>query len=64
MSRTPAWAIALLVLLLVGYILPYLVLSDVHAWGGTFLFWIVFGSGVWIVLVAAVMRWRTSEAID
>ncbi len=55
--RLPLWVAVLLVLLVIGYAVPYLLLSDVEAWSGAFLFWIVFGIVVWIILVGRVARW-------
>lgn len=54
----PPWATAVILLLMVGYAVPYLILPGREAWTGAFLFWIVFGGAVWVILVAAVARWR------
>jgi hypothetical protein len=54
----PAWAIAVALLLLAGYAIPYLFLSGVEAWTGAFLFWLLFGAATWLILVRAVSRWN------
>jgi hypothetical protein len=35
------WALAILIMVLLAYILPYTILTDVHAWYGSFLLWTV-----------------------
>ncbi|WP_306807559.1 hypothetical protein [Cytobacillus gottheilii] len=40
-SRELKWALAILVIVLLGYFLPYTVLTNVQAWYGSFLLWTV-----------------------
>lgn len=58
--RSAWWIWALIVLLGLGYALPYTALAGVERWSGGFLFWTLFGIAVWAVLVAAVSRWNTN----
>lgn len=58
MIDRPGWIAGLAALIVAGYAVPYLLLSGVERWSGAFLFWLVFGLAVWVILVAAVMRWR------
>ncbi|HLU21300.1 hypothetical protein [Lederbergia graminis] len=39
MNRELKWALLILVVILLGYILPYTVLTNVEAWYGSFLIW-------------------------
>lgn len=52
------WLWALGVLLLAGFAVPYTILVGDGRWGGPFLFWLVFGVLVWILLSAVVLSWR------
>ncbi|WP_282154944.1 hypothetical protein [Cytobacillus gottheilii] len=40
-SRELKWALAVLAIVLLGYLLPYTVLTNVEAWYGSFLLWTV-----------------------
>lgn len=61
--RTSWWIWAIAALLVLGYALPYTLFAGVERWTGAFLFWTLFGVGVWAVLVIAVQRWR-GDAFD
>lgn len=49
-------------LIVLGYVLPYTLLTDIEHWHGAFLFWIVFGIAVWIILSVTVLRWTATAA--
>ncbi|MEW9110107.1 MAG: hypothetical protein AB2374_12220 [Cytobacillus gottheilii] len=40
-SRELKWALAVLAIVLLGYLLPFTVLTNVEAWYGSFLLWTV-----------------------
>jgi hypothetical protein len=56
--RLPPWIVAIILLLVAGYAVPYLLLAGVEDWSGAFLFWTVFGLLVWLILVGRVSRWN------
>lgn len=62
--RLPIWTAGILALLVLGYALPYTLLSGVERWHGAFLFWILFGAAVWLLLVFGVSRWRVDQSPD
>jgi hypothetical protein len=59
--RLPTWIKALAVLVALGYIAPYLVLTA-ERWWAAFAFWIVFGIAVWAILVARVAGWDVAAS--
>ena len=64
MART-LWPWLIVGLIALGYLLPYTVLSGVEHWYGAFLFWVLFGIAVWLILSLAVLRWTaTADEID
>jgi len=64
MART-LWPWLILGLIVLGYLLPYTILSGIERWHGAFLFWVLFGIAVWLILSVAVLRWTaTAQEID
>jgi hypothetical protein len=53
-----AWAGVVLVLVLLAYVVPYTLLSEVDAWYGSFLFWTAFGSATIAAIWAMTRSWR------
>lgn len=51
------WAIFLIVLLLLAYIVPYTLLRDVNEWYGSFLFWSVFAIVIMISNILITRKW-------
>lgn len=49
-------------LIALGYTVPYTVLRGVEHWYGAFLFWLIFGVVVWLVLSLAVLGWTSRDA--
>lgn len=56
--RGMIWVGVLLGLVILGYLVPFTVLSGVEAWYGSFLFWIVFALAAIGLNVAITSRWR------
>lgn len=57
MARQSRWgALLLAVLVLSAYLVPYTLLSEVKAWYGSFLYWVLFA-----VVVIGVVAWLTRE---
>ena len=52
------WIGVSLFLVVLGYLVPYTVLSGVDAWYGSFLFWAMFGIAAILVNVAITSSWR------
>lgn len=52
------WALAMAVLLVLAYLVPYTVLSRVDAWYGSFLFWTVFGLLATAAIWTMTASWR------
>lgn len=56
--KSSLWIWGLGALIALGFLVPYAVLSDSQGWSGPFLFWLIFGLLVYVILVRAVSRWR------
>ena len=52
--------ILVVLLVLSAYIVPFVFLNRIHAWYGSFLFWILFALVVMGLIVRATRRWRDS----
>ena len=52
------WIGLTLLLVVLGYVVPYTVLSGVDAWYGSFLFWAVFGLAAILMNAAITSSWR------
>ncbi len=57
-NRKSLWLIVVAVLILAAFVVPYTVLSDVDAWYGSFLFWIVVTALVIGVNAVVSAAWR------
>ncbi|MFS0674605.1 hypothetical protein [Ornithinibacillus sp. 179-J 7C1 HS] len=49
------WGIIIILTILLAYIIPYTVLSDVQSWTGSFLFWGITGI---VIIIANIMLTR------
>lgn len=58
----PPWALAIALVLAIGYTVPYLLLSGNESWSGTFLFWLAFGAAIWAILVRRIARWNVDAS--
>jgi cytochrome c oxidase subunit IV len=56
--RGVVWAGAIFFLVGLAYVVPYVVLSGVDRWYGSFLFWALFGGAAILVNVLATRGWR------
>jgi cyanate permease len=52
------YALFILVIMLLAYLIPYTVLSHVDAWYGSFLFWTVFALVAIVANVFISVSWR------
>lgn len=52
------WGILCLFLVLLAYIIPYVFLTNVTAWYGSFLFWIVLALAIIIINYILTRNWR------
>ncbi|WP_042142063.1 hypothetical protein [Paucisalibacillus sp. EB02] len=52
------WGFVIIVTILLAYIIPYTVLSDVHAWYGSFLFWGIAGLVIILANIVLTRDWR------
>lgn len=52
------WAGAMLTLVVLAYLVPYVFLSEVDRWYGSFLFWTVFGLAAIVTIWAMTRSWR------
>ncbi|KRE38939.1 hypothetical protein ASG73_00790 [Janibacter sp. Soil728] len=57
-TATRRWLIVPLVLILLSFVLPYTLLSDVDAWYGSFLFWTLATAVVIGVNAVISSRWE------
>ncbi|WP_068265726.1 hypothetical protein [Janibacter limosus] len=57
-TATRRWLIVPLVLILLSFVLPYTLLSDVDAWYGSFLFWTLATAVVIGVNAIISSRWE------
>ena len=58
-KRELFWAIICIVLILLAYIIPYTVLTDVAKWYGSFLLWVVLGLVIIVVNIIITEDWRS-----
>ena len=58
-KRELFWAIICIVLILLAYIIPYTVLTDVSKWYGSFLLWVVLGLVIIVVNIIITKDWRS-----
>lgn len=49
------WGILIVITIILAYIIPYTVLSNVHSWQGSFLYWTITGI---VIIIANVMVTR------
>ena len=59
-KRELFWAIICIVLILLAYIIPYTVLTDVAKWYGSFLLWVMLGLVIIVVNIIITKDWRSS----
>jgi cyanate permease len=52
------WAVVMLVLVALAFVVPYTLLSGVDAWYGSFLFWTLFGAAAIAVNAIVTASWR------
>ena len=57
-QRKKLWGTFIIVLILLAYIVPYTILSDVQAWYGSFLFWGIIGVLIIFANVMVTRDWR------
>ena len=58
-KRELFWAIICIVLILLAYMIPYTVLTDVSKWYGSFLLWVVLGLVIIVVNIIITKDWRS-----
>lgn len=58
-KRELFWAIICIVLILLAYMIPYTVLTDVARWYGSFLLWVVLGLVIIVVNIIITKDWRS-----
>ena len=58
-KRELFWAIICIVLILLAYMIPYTVLTDVAKWYGSFLLWVVLGLVIIVVNIIITEDWRS-----
>ena len=56
-KRELFWAIICIVLILLAYIIPYTVLTDVAKWYGSFLLWVMLGLVIIVVNIIITKDW-------
>jgi hypothetical protein len=56
--RGMAWAGVLAVLVVLAFVVPYALLSDIDAWYGSFLFWILFVLVAIAINTLIMWRWK------
>ena len=58
-KRELFWAIICIVLILLAYMIPYTVLTNVAKWYGSFLLWVVLGLVIIVVNIIITKDWRS-----
>jgi hypothetical protein len=58
-KRELFWAIICIVLILLAYMIPYTVLTDVAKWNGSFLLWVMLGLVIIVVNIIITKDWRS-----
>ena len=56
-KRELFWAIICIFLILLAYIIPYTVLTDVAKWYGSFLLWVMLGLVIIVVNIIITKDW-------
>lgn len=56
-KKEASWAIVILVMMILAYVVPYTVLRNVDAWYGSFLFWNLFAIVIIIVNYFITVDW-------
>lgn len=57
-NRKSLWLVAVAVLIVAAFVVPYTLLSDVDAWYGSFLFWVLLTALVIAVNAIVSAAWR------
>lgn len=57
-QRKKFWGTFIIVLILLAYIVPYTILSNVQTWYGSFLFWGIIGVLIIFANVMVTRDWR------
>lgn len=57
-QRLKFWGTFIIVLILIAYIVPYTILSNVQTWYGSFLFWGIIGVLIIFANVMVTRDWR------
>ncbi|MBE4908571.1 hypothetical protein IMZ08_10935 [Bacillus luteolus] len=60
-AREVKWGLMIVVIILLGYILPYTVLSNVTAWYGSFLLWTILAIAIIVINYFFTKNWGDSE---
>ena len=58
-KREKFWAAVCVILILLSYVIPYTVLSDVFKWYGSFLVWMLLGVVIIGVNLIITKDWRS-----
>ncbi|WP_245920781.1 hypothetical protein [Melghirimyces profundicolus] len=62
MKTQRRWTLAILgVLIVSAYVVPYVFLSRIESWYGSFLFWILFSLASILVISRIACQWRDPE---
>ncbi|MFE8697884.1 hypothetical protein ACFYKT_16205 [Cytobacillus sp. FJAT-53684] len=56
-SKELKWALIILVIILLGYILPYTLLTNVAAWYGSFLLWTILALVIIVINYCISRKW-------
>ncbi|WP_010097229.1 hypothetical protein [Ornithinibacillus scapharcae] len=51
------WGFLIVFIIILAYIIPYTILSELHSWQGSFLFWTITGIVIIIANVMATRDW-------
>ena len=52
------WGLVIIVTILLAYIIPYTLLSTIHAWYGSFLYWGITGIVIILANIVLTRDWR------
>lgn len=56
--KEKSWGLVILILVILGYLLPYTVLSGVTLWYGSFLVWTLLALIIIVINVVITSGWR------
>lgn len=56
-SRELKWGLAILAIIILGYLMPYTFLTDVNAWYGSFLLWTVLAVLIIVINYMLSKKW-------